>query len=118
MNFLWFYIAVALAFSDIIHSHIMWRIFNNFYILLAGLIHNTVHSPLQTWIIHELIEAIFHFCVISLLFFSFKIGMAAAFIHFVIDVSHTILIRDLPPIPHRALHFVIESAFFMLIYGL
>jgi len=118
MDYLWFYIAVALAISDMLHSHVMWKIFNNFYIILAGLIHSTVHSPIQTWVIHELIESIFHFCVLSILFLSLEVGFIAALIHLVIDISHTILIKDLPPIPHRAMHFIIESVFFILIFGL
>ncbi|MCC7553999.1 MAG: hypothetical protein KO202_05880 [Methanobacteriaceae archaeon] len=117
MELLWFYIAVVLSISDMIHSHIMWKVLNDFYILLAGLIYNIINSPMQTWIIHELIEAFFHFCVLSVVFMSLKVGIAAAFIHFTIDVSHTILLKDLPPIPHRALHFTIESIFFMIIYG-
>jgi hypothetical protein len=118
MELLWFYIAIVLAISDIIHSHIMWKVLNNFYIILGGLIHNTVHSPMQTWIIHELIEAFFHLCVLSIVFLSFEIGILAAFIHLIIDVSHTLLIDDMPPIQHRALHFVIESLFFMAIFGI
>ena len=118
MSLLWFYIAVVLAISDTIHSLVMWKVLNNFYIVLGGLIHEIVHSPLQTWLVHELIEAAFHFIILSLVFFSFQIGIAAAFIHFIIDVSHTILIRDLPPVQHRALHFVIESLFFIIIFGL
>ena len=118
MNLLWFYIAVVLAMSDVIHSHVMWKVLNNFYIILGGLIHEIVESPLQTWLVHELIEAFFHFVVLSMVFFSFQIGIAAAFIHLIIDISHTILIKKLPPIQHRALHFVIESLFFIIIFGL
>ena len=118
MNLLWFYIAVVLALSDILHTNLMWKVLNNFYILLGGLIDQTVRSAWQTWIIHELMEAGFHFIVLSLVFLSPVIGLQAAFIHFVIDVSHTILKPHMNALEHRALHFVIESAFFIAIYGL
>ena len=118
MELLWFWIAIVLAISDSIHSQILWKIANDFYILLGGLIHNTTHSPLQTWIVHELLEAVFHFIVLSIVFLSPEIGILAAFIHFIIDVSHTLLLKNLGTIEHRALHFVIESLFFMAIYGI
>ncbi|MCC9261108.1 hypothetical protein MBBWO_09650 [Methanobrevibacter woesei] len=119
MELLWFYVAVALAISDLIHTQLMWKVMADFYIILAGLIHNTVKSNVTVWIIHELFEAIFHFIVISVLFLSPTIGFLAAFIHFVIDVSHTLLLDnvDMNEAEHRALHFVIESIFFMAIYG-
>ena len=60
----------------------------------------------------------FHFIVVSIVFLNPVVGILAALIHFVIDVTHTILIRDMGELEHRALHFVIESLFFMLIYGL
>ncbi|MDL2246956.1 hypothetical protein LJB96_04995, partial [Methanobrevibacter sp. OttesenSCG-928-K11] len=107
-----------LAISDTIHTQIIWRMLTNFYIVLGGLIHSTVHSAMQTWIAHELIEALFHFCILSLVFLSLEIGILAAGIHFVIDIFHSMFIRDMPEIPHRAMHFIIESLFFILIFGL
>lgn len=119
MELLWFYIAIVLAISDIIHTNLMWKLVHDFYIILGGLIQNTVHSTMQTWLIHELIEAFFHFIVLSLVFLSFEIGIYAAFIHFTIDVSHTFLLNnDMNEVEHRSLHFVIESIFFIAIYGL
>lgn len=118
MNLLWFYLAVVLAISDILHSHVMWKVLNNFYIILGGLIHEIVHSPLQTWLVHELIEAFFHFIVISIIFLSFNIGIIAASVHLILDIAHTILFKDLQPMQHRALHFVIESFIFIIIFGL
>ena len=118
MELLWFYIAIVLAISDVLHTTLMWKVFNNFYILLGGLIDQTVHSTWQTWVVHELMEAGFHFIIISIVFLNPVIGILAALIHFVIDVTHTIFIRNMGEIEHRALHFVIESLFFMLIYGI
>jgi hypothetical protein len=63
-------------------------------------------------------EAGFHFIVLSIVFLNPTIGILAALIHFVIDITHTILIRNMGEIEHRALHFVIESLFFIAIYGL
>ena len=118
MELLWFYIAIVLAISDVLHTTLMWKVFNNFYILLGGLIDQTVHSTWQTWVVHELMEAGFHFIIISIVFLNPIIGILAALIHFVIDITHTIFIRNMGELEHRALHFVIESLFFMLIYGL
>ena len=61
MNLLWFWIAVALAISDEIHSRIVWKIGQNFYIIFAGVIDKTMASIIQAWIVHEVLEAIFHF---------------------------------------------------------
>ena len=73
----------------------------------------------KTWIIHELMEAGFHFIFVSIAFLNLEIGILAAFIHFVIDVSHTLLISShMNELEHRSLHFVIESLFFIAIYGL
>lgn len=118
MELLWFYIAIVLAISDILHTQLMWKVFNNFYILLGGLIYQTVHTTWQTWLVHELMEAAFHFIVLSIVFLSPQVGILAAFIHFAIDISHTILRRNMGELEHRALHFVIESLFFIAIYGL
>ena len=118
MELLWFYIAIVLAISDTLHSLLMWKVLNNFYIILGGLIYQSVDTAWKTWLVHELMEAGFHFIVLTLVFLSPEIGLLAAFIHFVIDVCHTVLIRDLGEPEHRALHFVIESLFFIAIYGL
>lgn len=118
MNLLWFYIAVVLALSDILHTQLMWKVLNNFYIILGGLIQQTTKTTWQTWLAHETMEAGFHFIVLSILFLNPVIGIEAALIHFFIDVSHTILIRNMGELEHRALHFVIESLVFILIYGL
>ena len=97
----------------------MWKVFNNFYIILGGLIYHSVDSsPWKTWVVHELMEAAFHFIVLSIIFLSPTIGIIAASIHFIIDVSHTVLIGHMGEIEHRALHFIIESFVFILIYGL
>ena len=118
MELIWFYVAIVLAISDILHTTLMWKVLNNFYIILGGLIYTSVNSPWQTWVVHELMEAAFHFVVLSLVFLSPTVGILAAAIHFVIDVSHTVLIGHMGVLEHRALHFVIESIFFMIIYGL
>ncbi len=68
MELLWFYVAIVLAISDTIHTQIVWKIFNKFYLILGGIINNSVNAPWKTWIIHELMEAGFHFifCVNSI----------------------------------------------------
>ncbi|WP_296885086.1 hypothetical protein [uncultured Methanobrevibacter sp.] len=119
MELLWFYVAIVLAISDIVHTQLMWKVLNNFYIILGGLIYHSVdNSPWKTWVVHELMEAVFHFIVLSIVFLSPTIGILAATIHFIIDVSHTVLIGHMGELEHRALHFLIESLFFMMIYGL
>ena len=117
MHLLWFYVAIVLAISDVLHTTLMWRVFNNFYIILGGLINQTTHSTWQTWVIHEIMEAIFHFIVLSVVFLSPTVGILAALIHFVIDVTHTVFIRDMGELEHRALHFVCESLFFIILFG-
>ena len=117
MNLLWFYVAIVLAISDTLHTTLMWKVFNNFYIVLGGLIQQSTHSTWQTWLAHETMEAGFHFIVLSIVFLNPIIGLLAALIHFVIDVSHSILIRDMGVLEHRALHFVIESLFFIILFG-
>lgn len=115
MNLIWFYIAIILAISDIIHTQIMWKIANNFYILLGGIIRTTVKTPLQTWLVHEIIEAIFHLIILSIVFLDFKIGILAACIHFILDVTHTMLIKKhMNALEHRAIHFTFESIFFII----
>ena len=94
MELLWFYVAIVLAISDTIHTQIVWKIFNKFYLILGGIINNSVNAPWKTWIIHELMEAGFHFIFVSIAFLNLEIGILAAFIHFVIDVSHTLLISS------------------------
>ena len=117
MELLWFYVAIVLAISDVLHTTLMWKVLNNFYIVLGGIIQQSTHSTWQTWLVHEIMEAGFHFIVVSVVFLNPIIGIEAALIHFVIDVTHTVFIRDLGELEHRALHFVIESLFFILIYG-
>ena len=94
MNLLWFYVAIVLAVSDVLHTQIMWKVFNNFYIILGGLIQQTTKTTWQTWLAHETMEAGFHFIVLSIVFLNPVVGIQAALIH-----------------------FVIESLFFILIYG-
>ncbi|WP_305512254.1 hypothetical protein [Methanobrevibacter sp. V14] len=118
MELLWFYIAVVLAVSDVLHTTLMWKVLNNFYILLGGLIQQSTHYTWQTWLSHEAMEAGFHFIVLSIVFLNPVIGILGALVHFTIDVTHTVFIRDMGELEHRALHFVIESLFFILIYGL
>lgn len=117
MNLLWFWIPVVLAISDEIHSRIVWKIGQDFYIIFAGFIKTTLTSPVQTWIVHEVLEAVFHFLVLGLVFQSVQIGFLAALIHFVLDIAHSAYPHHIPPLAHRALHFLIESLFFMGIFG-
>ncbi|WP_432645646.1 hypothetical protein [Methanobrevibacter sp.] len=118
MQMIWFYVAVVLAISDILHTTLMWKVLNNFYILLGVFIQQSTHSSWQTWLIHETMEAAFHFVILSVVFLNPIIGLLAALIHFIIDICHTVLLPDMGELEHRALHFVIESLFFMIIYGL
>ena len=119
MELIWFYVAIVLAISDVLHTQLMWKVLNDFYVILGGLIYHSVdYSPWKTWVIHELMEAVFQFVILSILFLSPTIGILAALTHFVIDVSHTVLIGHMGEIEHRALHFIIESVVFMLLYGL
>jgi len=117
MEILWFYIAVVLAISDEVHSKIMWNVLFDFYILLAGLIKGFVASNIRLWVVHESMEAMFHFVVLSLVFWSFEIGILAAAIHMVIDLYHELSGLKLKPLYHRSLHFVIESFFFILVFS-
>lgn len=118
MELLWFYIAVVLAISDEIHSVILWRVFADFYILLAGILRKTVKTNIALWIVHEGMEAGFHFILLSILFFSVEIGFLAAIVHFTIDFFHELSGLKLRWIQHRALHFVIESFVFMILFAL
>ena len=90
MELLWFYIAIVLAISDIVHGQLTWNIF---------------------------LEAVFHFIILSLVFLNIEIGFLAALIHLTIDLTHSIFIRNMSTIEHRAMHFVIESLFFIIIFG-
>ena len=117
MELLWFYVAVVLAISDVLHTQLMWKVLNNFYIILGGIIQQTTKTTWQTWLVHEIMEAGFHFIVLSIVFLNPTIGILAALVHFVIDVMHTVFIRNMGELEHRALHFVLESLFFILIYG-
>ena len=35
MQMIWFYVAIVLAISDVLHTTLMWKVLNNFYILLG-----------------------------------------------------------------------------------
>ena len=118
MQMIWFYVAIALAISDILHTTLMWKVLNNFYILLGVFIQQSTHSSWQTWLVHEAMEGAFHFIIVSVVFLNPIIGILAALIHFAIDVSHTVFMPKMGVIEHRALHFVVESIFFIIIYGL
>ncbi len=117
MELLWFYLALFLAISDEIHSRVLWGVFFDFYVLLAGIIRKTVGSNIQLWLVHESMEAIFHFIVLSLVFLSWEIGILAALIHMVVDIYHEIAGTDYGWLYHRALHFTIESVFFIMIFA-
>lgn len=118
MEMLWFYIAVILAISDEAHSQIFWKVFFDFYVLLAGILQKIVGSNIRLWIVHELMEAIFHLVLISLLFMSLEIGILAAAIHLVVDLYHEAAGLKLRYLQHRALHFTIESLFLIMVLGL
>ena len=118
MEITWFYIAVLLAISDEIHSRIMWGVFADFYILLAGVIKESVASNIRLWIVHESMEAFFHFVVLSLIFLSLEIGLLAALIHLLVDLYHEFSGIELNPLGHRCLHFVIESIFFIIVFAI
>lgn len=118
MEMLWFYIAVILAISDEVHSQIFWKLFFDFYVLLAGLIQETVNSSITLWVIHEVMEAIFHLVLLSLLFLSLEIGILAAIIHMVVDLFYEAAGLEMTWLQHRAFHFTIESLFFIMILGL
>lgn len=118
MEVLWFYIAVVLAISDEIHSQIFWRIFADFYILLAGILRRSLHSNIRLWMVHEGMEAIFHFVLLSVLFLSVEIGFLAALVHFIVDFVHELAGMELTWLQHRALHFTIESLFFIIVFSI
>ncbi|HML05138.1 MAG TPA: hypothetical protein VK426_05125 [Methanobacterium sp.] len=115
MEILWFYIAVILAISDEVHSKIMWSIFADFYILLAEIIKINLASNIRLWIVHEGLEAIFHLIVLSIIFLNIEIGVLAALIHMVVDIYHELAGLQMTHLQHRALHFTVESIFFILI---
>jgi len=117
MEILWFYIAVILAISDEIHSRLLWSVFADFYILLSGILHEIMHSNIRLWMVHEIMEAIFHFIVLSLIFLSLEIGILGALIHLIIDCYHELTGMKLKWLQHRALHFTIESLFFILLFS-
>jgi hypothetical protein len=118
MELLWFYIAIMIAISDEIHNFLMWNFFRDFYTIFGGLVQGMVYSNLQAWLIHEGLEALFHCVLLSIVFFSLKIGILAALVHFVIDVIHSLTIRHMDHLKHRILHFVFESLFFIFVLGL
>ncbi|OQD58918.1 hypothetical protein MBBAR_6c00280 [Methanobrevibacter arboriphilus JCM 13429 = DSM 1125] len=117
MELLWFYIAIVLAISDELHSIVMWNFLHDFYIIFGGLVQEMVYSNFQAWLVHEGLEAVFHFFVLSIVFFSLEIGFLGGLIHFVIDVIHSLTIKHMTHLEHRSLHFVFESLFFMCIFG-
>ena len=116
MSIEWFYIAVVLACSDILHG-ILWHTFSDFYIIFGEIVNNIVNSSFKTWLVHELLEAIFHVIIVGLVFQSISIGVIAGTIHFIIDVYHNYFNIKMNSLTHRALHFTIESIFFMLVLG-
>jgi hypothetical protein len=118
LEILWFYIAVVLAISDEVHSRIMWGLFADFYILLAGVIKESVASNIRLWIVHEFMEACFHFVLLSVIFLSLEIGLLAAMIHMAVDLYHEISGIELNPLGHRCLHFTIESLFFIILFAI
>ncbi|MDR0912948.1 MAG: hypothetical protein LBM96_10150 [Methanobrevibacter sp.] len=126
MECLWFLIAIVLIISDELHSFLMWNLFNDFYIVFAGIIKSHVNTTLQAWIIHEGIEAIFHFIILTFVFSivllnpitGLIIGFIGGLVHFIIDLYHSFYASNMNSIEHRALHFVIESLVFILIFGL
>lgn len=117
MNIEWFYIAIVLACSDILHG-ILWHTFSDFYIIFGEIIYHIVKSPFVTWLVHEVLEAIFHVIILTLVFQSPTIGILAGTIHFCIDVTHNLYELEMTPLQHRSLHFVIESIFFMIVLAL
>jgi len=117
MDLLWFYVAVVLAISDEIHTFLFWNVFSDFYILLGGMIKETLASNIKLWLVHEIMESIFHFVVLSVVFLSLEIGILGALIHMVIDLYHELSGYKMTHLQHRALHFTIESLFFMLIFS-
>jgi hypothetical protein len=118
MEMLWFYIAVILAISDEVHSQIFWKVFFDFYVLLAGMIQKIVGSTIRMWMVHEILEAIFHFILLSLLFLSLEIGFLAAVIHLVVDLYHEVAGLEMTWLEHRALHFTVEALFFIMFLGI
>jgi hypothetical protein len=61
------------------------------------------------------LEAVFHFIVLSIVFLNIEIGILAALIHMVVDIYHELSGLKMTHLQHRALHFTIESIFFILI---
>jgi len=118
MELLWFYIAVILAISDEVHSQIFWKVFFDFYVLLAGIIQKIVGSNIRLWMVHELMESVFHLVLISLLFLSLEIGVLAAVVHLVVDLYHEFAGLQMTWLQHRALHFTVESLFFIMLFAL
>ncbi|KZX11817.1 hypothetical protein [Methanobrevibacter curvatus] len=118
MEALWFLIAVVLAISDELHSFLMWNLLNGFYIVFAGIINSYVSTTLQGWLVHEGIEAVFHFFILTIVFLNPLIGVIGGLTHFIIDLAHSVYGENMSHIEHRALHFVIESLVFMAIFGL
>ena len=118
MELSWFYIALMLAISDEIHSLLTWNLFRPFYTIFGGFVQGSVYSNLQVWLVHEGLEALFHFIILVIVFLSIEIGFLAAIIHFIIDGIHSLTVTHINHLEHRALHFLFESLFFICIFGL
>jgi hypothetical protein len=67
--------------------------------------------------VHEVMEAFFHFVILSIIFLSIEIGLLAALIHLVVDLYHEFSGIELNALGHRCLHFTIESIFFILVFS-
>ena len=53
MHLLWFYVAIALAISDEVHSRLVWDYVRDFYIIFGGVVSSAVDSVMEAWIVHE-----------------------------------------------------------------
>ena len=65
MQLLWFYVAIALAISDEVHSRLVWDYVRDFYIIFGGVVSSSLDSVMEAWIVHEALEALFHFIFVS-----------------------------------------------------
>ncbi len=107
---LWLLVAITLNITDLLHEHIFWKKFEPYYLVFGSLLRIRL-NPIGLWFVHELIESIFHFFIISILFFSFTIGFLAAMIHLALDAYHTLFIHRISDKTHRLLHFSLEAIF-------
>ena len=74
-------------------------------------------SNIALWMVHEVMEAIFHFVLISYFLISGD-RVLAALIHLLVDLYHEAAGLEMNSLQHRALHFTVESIFFIAIFGL